>query len=81
MKLIGAKEQITDRILFLKSLGIDIVLLAFLHYEEDIEEFGREVLLLVRRLERVGRGKNVEGEIERTADVYKTKRTRRFSDV
>ncbi|KAK0111685.1 hypothetical protein ONS95_002030 [Cadophora gregata] len=73
-KLIGTKEQVADRILLLKSLGIDIVLLAFLHYEEDIEAFGREVLPLVRRLEAEGRGKNVEEEIERTGEVYRAKK-------
>ncbi|KAG4417958.1 hypothetical protein IFR04_008925 [Cadophora malorum] len=74
-KLIGTKEQVADRILLLKSLGIDIVLLAFLHYEEDIEVFGREVLPLVRKMEAEGRGKNVEEEIERTGDVYRAKKT------
>lgn len=73
-KLIGTKEQVADRILLLKSLGIDIVLLAFLHYEDDIEDFGEQVLPLVRRLEREGRGKIAEDEIKRTGDVYR-KRT------
>ncbi|KAL2065275.1 hypothetical protein VTL71DRAFT_2944 [Oculimacula yallundae] len=74
-KLIGTKEQVADRILLLKSLGIDIVLLAFLHYEEDIENFGKVVLPLVRKLEAEGRGKNAEEEIERTGDVYKARKT------
>jgi dimethyl sulfone monooxygenase SfnG len=74
-KLIGTKEQVADRILLLKSLGIDIVLLAFLHYEEDIEDFGKEVLPLVRKLESEGRGPDVEDEIRRTGDVYKTKKS------
>lgn len=73
-KLIGTKEQVADRILLLKSLGIDIVLLAFLHYEDDIEGFGAKVLPLVRALEREGRGKDVEDEIRRTGDVYRTKK-------
>lgn len=73
-KLIGTKEQIADRILLLKSLGIDIVLLAFLHYEEDIEYFGEQVLTLVRQLEKEGRGKNQEDEIARTGDVYRAKK-------
>ncbi|EKD16922.1 uncharacterized protein L3040_006209 [Drepanopeziza brunnea f. sp. 'multigermtubi'] len=72
-KLIGTKEQVADRILLLKSLGVDIVLLAFLHYDDDIEDFGKEVLPLVRRLEKEGRGKNVEEEIERTGDVYRAR--------
>lgn len=69
-KLIGTKEQITDRILLLKSLGVDLVLTAHLHYEEDIERFGREVLPLVRKLEAEGRGKDAEDEIRRTGHVY-----------
>lgn len=36
-KLIGTKEQVADRIFLPKSLGIYIVLWAFLHYENDIE--------------------------------------------
>ncbi|KAE9362609.1 bacterial luciferase-like protein [Stipitochalara longipes BDJ] len=70
-KLIGTKEQVADRILLLKSLGIDIVLLAFLHYEEDIENFGKEILSLVRKLEKEGRGKNPDEEIEKTGEVYR----------
>ncbi|KAH6671933.1 luciferase-like domain-containing protein [Halenospora varia] len=73
-KLIGTKEQIADRILLLKSLGIDIVLLAFLHYEEDIEGFGEQILPLVRQLEKEGRGKDVEDEIRRTGDVYRARK-------
>jgi alkanesulfonate monooxygenase len=72
-KLIGTKEQIADRIVLLKSLGVSIILTAFLHYEEEIEQFGREVIPLVRELERQGRGKDVEDEIRRTGDVYRKK--------
>ncbi|KAM3424749.1 hypothetical protein BST61_g6733 [Cercospora zeina] len=72
-KLIGTKEQIADRIVLLKSLGVNIILTAFLHYDEEIEQFGREVLPLVRELERQGRGKDTADEIRRTGDVYKAK--------
>jgi alkanesulfonate monooxygenase SsuD/methylene tetrahydromethanopterin reductase-like flavin-dependent oxidoreductase (luciferase family) len=72
-KLIGTKEQVADRILLLKSLGIDIILLAFLHYEDDIENFGEKVLPLVRKLEKEGRGKNAEDEIARTGEVYRAR--------
>jgi len=72
-KLIGTKEQIADRIILLKSLGVDIILTAFLHYEEEIEQFGREVLPLVRELEKQGRGKDVDHEIALTGDVYRAK--------
>ena len=79
-KLIGTKEQVADRILLLKSLGIDIVLLAFLHYEDDIENFGEKVLTLVRKLEAEGRGSNADEEIKRTGDVYRTKKRKAPTD-
>ncbi|KAM3068219.1 hypothetical protein ACMFMG_011265 [Clarireedia jacksonii] len=72
-KLIGTVEQVADRILLLKSLGIDIVLLAFLHYDDDIQDFGEKVLPLVRKLEREGRGKDPDDEIRRTGDVYRAR--------
>jgi alkanesulfonate monooxygenase len=72
-KLIGTKEQIADRILLLKSLGVDVLLTAFLHYDEEIEAFGRDVLPLVRKLEAEGRGRDQEDEIRRTGDVYRAR--------
>ncbi|KAI2476759.1 Methanesulfonate monooxygenase [Pyrenophora tritici-repentis] len=72
-KLIGTKEQIADRILLLKALGVGLVLTAFLHYEEEVERFGKEVLPLVRQLEAEGRGRDVEDEIARTGWVYEKK--------
>jgi alkanesulfonate monooxygenase len=70
-KLIGTKEQVADRILLLKSLGINLILTAFLHYDEEIERFGKEILPLVRELEKAGRGTNAEYEIEISGAVYK----------
>ncbi len=70
-KLIGTKEQVADRIVLLKSLGVNLLLTAFLHYEEEIEQFGNEVIPLVRALEQQGRGKNPDHEVELTGDVYK----------
>jgi alkanesulfonate monooxygenase len=72
-KLVGTKEQIADRILLLKSLGVNLLLTAFLHYDEEIERFGKEVIPLVRELEKEGRGKDAEDEIRRTGEVYKKK--------
>ena len=72
-KLIGTPEQIADRILLLKSLGVDILLVAFLHYDDEIQQFGEQVLPLVRKLEAQGRGKNEQFEISLTGDVYKTR--------
>ena len=70
-KLIGTPAQIADRILLLKSLGIDILLVAFLHYDDEIQQFGEQVLPLVRKLEAEGRGKDEAFEIELTGDVYR----------
>lgn len=73
-KLIGTPEQIADRILLLKSLGISILLTAFLHYDDEIQQFGEQVLPLVRKLEAEGRGKDVNYEIGLTGDVYREKK-------
>jgi alkanesulfonate monooxygenase len=70
-KLVGTKEQVAERIVLLKSLGVNLVLTAFLHYEEEIEQFGRDVLPLVRDLEAQGRGKDAAFEIEQSGAVYK----------
>jgi FMNH2-dependent dimethyl sulfone monooxygenase len=50
-RLIGTPEQIAERILACKKLGVDLMLLGFLHYLEEVEYFGRRVLPLVRELE------------------------------
>ncbi|MFT4177731.1 MAG: dimethyl sulfone monooxygenase SfnG [Luteolibacter sp.] len=49
--LIGTPEQIAERIVHLKSIGVDLVLTAFLHFQEEVEYFGKRVLPLVRKLE------------------------------
>ncbi|KAL8768038.1 MAG: hypothetical protein Q9194_005814 [Teloschistes cf. exilis] len=72
-KLIGTPEQIVDRILLIKSLGVDILLVAFLHYDDDIRQFGEEVLSRVRELEAQGRGKDEAFEIRLTGDVYRAR--------
>lgn len=101
-KLIGTPEQISERILLLKSLGVNILLgkltllvhslcvsfslsllltltdilppVAFLHYDEEIQQFGDLVLSLVREKEAKGRGKDEAYEISLTGDVYKEKK-------
>jgi FMNH2-dependent dimethyl sulfone monooxygenase len=50
--LIGTPEQIAERIVHLKSIGVDLVLAGFLHFQEEVEYFGRRVLPLVRELEK-----------------------------
>ncbi|MFN9547112.1 MAG: dimethylsulfone monooxygenase SfnG [Cyanobacteriota bacterium] len=49
--LIGTPEQIAQRIIELKKIGVDIVLAGFLHFQEEIEYFGKRILPLLRDLE------------------------------
>ena len=49
--LIGTPEQIAERIVNLKEIGVDLILTAFLHFQEEVEYFGQRVLPLVRELE------------------------------
>lgn len=49
--LIGTAEQVADRIMELKKIGVDIVLTGFLHYEEDLRMFGEKVIPVVREKE------------------------------
>lgn len=50
--LIGTPEQVAERIVDLKRLGVNLVLGGFLHYHEEVEYFGKRVLPLVRELEK-----------------------------
>ncbi len=43
--LIGTPQQIAERIIALKQSGVNLLLLAFLHFQEEVEFFGREVIL------------------------------------
>lgn len=50
-KLIGTPEQIAHRIVEYRRRGVNLLLLGFLHYHEEVEYFGRHVLPIVRQLE------------------------------
>lgn len=49
--LIGTPEQIAERIVAYKTRGVNLFLLGFLHYLEDVAYFGETILPLVRELE------------------------------
>jgi dimethylsulfone monooxygenase len=49
--LIGTPEQIAERIVELKAVGVDLILSGFLHFQEEVAYFGDKVLPLVRALE------------------------------
>ncbi|ABM35867.1 dimethylsulfone monooxygenase SfnG [Polaromonas naphthalenivorans] len=50
--LIGTPQQIAERIVALKAVGVDLILSGFLHFQEEVAYFGDKVLPLVRELER-----------------------------
>ncbi|KQP67370.1 dimethyl sulfone monooxygenase SfnG [Methylobacterium sp. Leaf111] len=49
--LIGTPDQIAERIVALKAVGVDLALLAFLHFQEEVAYFGEHVIPRVRALE------------------------------
>jgi dimethylsulfone monooxygenase len=49
--LVGTPEQIAERMLEYKRAGAHLMLLGFLHYHEDVQHFGREILPIVREME------------------------------
>ncbi|GAA5933157.1 uncharacterized protein JCM15063_002314 [Sporobolomyces koalae] len=69
-RLIGTAEQIADRILLFRSLGIDHILVAFVNFQEELEEFGNKVIPLVKQLEKEGRGLDAEFEIAKSGAIY-----------
>ncbi|MEV4688996.1 dimethylsulfone monooxygenase SfnG [Microbacterium sp. LWH3-1.2] len=58
-QLIGTPEQVAERVVEYKKRGVDLLLLGFLHFQEELEAFGQTVIPLVREL---------EAELERTGD-------------
>ena len=48
-------EQVAERIVALKGIGVDLVLGGFLHFQEEVAYFGQRVLPLVRELENAER--------------------------
>jgi FMNH2-dependent dimethyl sulfone monooxygenase len=46
--LIGTAEQIEERIDQLRRIGVDLVLTGYLHFQEEAERFGREIILPLR---------------------------------
>jgi FMNH2-dependent dimethyl sulfone monooxygenase len=49
--LIGTPQQIAERIITYKRQGVNLILLGFLHFQEEVEFFGKQVIPLVRELE------------------------------
>ncbi|SEC21392.1 dimethylsulfone monooxygenase SfnG [Rhodobacter sp. 24-YEA-8] len=49
--LIGTPDQVAERIVGLKEAGADLILLGFLHFQEEVDYFGKHVLPRVRDIE------------------------------
>lgn len=49
--LIGTPQQIAERIVALKNVGVDLILSGFLHFIEEVEYFGQHILPRVREIE------------------------------
>lgn len=49
--LIGTPRQIAERIIAFKEAGVDLILLGFLHFQEEVAYFGKHVIPIVRELE------------------------------
>ncbi|MCD2177923.1 dimethylsulfone monooxygenase SfnG [Rhizobium sp. C1] len=60
--LIGTPRQVAERIIELKRSGADLILLGFLHFQEEVEYFGKHVIPLVRELEAQEAGARVAAE-------------------
>ena len=50
-QLIGTAEQVAERIIAYRKLGVDLILGGFLHFQEEVERFGQDVIPIVRELE------------------------------
>ena len=50
-QLIGTPEQIAERIVEYKKIGVNLFLTGYLHFQEEIAAFGQDVLPIVRELE------------------------------
>ena len=51
-RLIGTPEEIADRIIAFKEVGVNLMLTCYLHFAEEVAAFGRDVLPIVREKEK-----------------------------
>ena len=50
-QLIGTPEQIAERIVEYKKIGVNLFLTGYLHFQEEVAAFGADILPIVRELE------------------------------
>src|SRR5699024_9371705 len=60
-RLIGTPEEIAGRIIAFKEVGVNLMLTCYLHFAEEVADFRRVVLPIVRENEKeLGRGRGTE---------------------
>jgi dimethylsulfone monooxygenase len=75
--LIGTPEQIAEKIQAFHAVGIDLILTGFLHYDEDLEAFGRDVIPLVKKM--ASKRRETAAEIILSSD--ETRRVKGFGEA
>ncbi|GAA1106820.1 dimethylsulfone monooxygenase SfnG [Arthrobacter flavus] len=68
-QLIGTPEQVAERIVEYKKIGVNLMLTCYLHFQEEVEAFGKDILPIVRELEadlarKAGLDFNVDNQIK-----------------
>lgn len=51
-RLIGTPEEIADRIIAYKKIGVNLLLTCYLHFTEEVAAFGRDILPILREKEK-----------------------------
>lgn len=51
-QLIGTPEEIADRVIEYKKIGVNLLLTCYLHFTEEVAAFGRDILPIVREKEK-----------------------------
>lgn len=68
--LIGTYDEIAERIIEYKKQGVNLLLTAYLHFQEELTAFGEEIIPRVRALEaKLARDNGVEFRSEDVAEV------------
>ncbi|CAH0283905.1 Alkanesulfonate monooxygenase [Arthrobacter sp. Bi26] len=66
-QLIGTPEQIAERIVEYKKIGVNLFLTGYLHFQEEVAVFGQDVLPIVRELEAdLARKNGIELDLSQT---------------
>ncbi|MDQ0736982.1 dimethylsulfone monooxygenase SfnG [Arthrobacter agilis] len=72
-QLIGTPEQIAERIVEYKKIGVNLFLTCYLHFQEEVAAFGTDILPIVRQLEAdAARAAGVDFDPDATLTVHQS---------